>query len=166
MPFFQRSGRTQAIVDYVANGSRFKLIIPKENCKITFVLGGVRCPRAARGANEKADPFGAEALDFISRRCQQRDVEIEVETLDKTGGFIGTMWLNKTENVAALLLEEGLAQVHGYSADQSKHANQLYAAERTAKQERKNVSLDFRFPWLRLYLHSIADIVLWLIIAF
>ncbi|KAF9352123.1 hypothetical protein BGX34_000166 [Mortierella sp. NVP85] len=109
LPFFQRSGRTQAIVDYVANGSRFKLIIPKENCKITFVLGG------------------------------QRDVEIEVESLDKTGGFIGTMWLNKTENVAALLLEEGLAQVHGYSADQSKHANQLYAAERTAKQERKNI---------------------------
>ncbi|KAG0244854.1 hypothetical protein B0O80DRAFT_422479 [Mortierella sp. GBAus27b] len=139
LPFFQRSGRTSAIVDYVANGSRFKLIIPKENCKITFVLGGVQCPRAARNPGEKSEPFGAEALDLISRRCQQRDVEIEVENMDRAGGFIGTMWLNKTENVAALLLEEGLAGINGYSADQSKHANQLYAAERVAKQERKNI---------------------------
>ncbi|KAF9094118.1 hypothetical protein BGX23_002501 [Mortierella sp. AD031] len=139
LPFFQRGGRTQAIVEYVANGSRFKLIIPKENCKMTFVLGGVRCPRAARTPGEKAEPFGAEALDFISRRCQQREVEIEIESLDKTGGFIGSMWLNKTDNVAAALLEEGLASIHGYSADQSKHSGLLYSAERAAKQERKNL---------------------------
>ncbi|KAF8941218.1 hypothetical protein BGZ58_001022 [Dissophora ornata] len=139
LPFFQRGGRTHAVVEYVANGSRFKLIIPKENCKMTFVLGGVRCPRAARSAGEKSEPFGAEALDFVSRRCQQREVEIEVDSLDKTGGFIGTMWLNKTENVAAQLLDEGLATVHGYSADQSKYSSQLYAAERAAKQDRKNL---------------------------
>ncbi|KAG0060709.1 hypothetical protein BGZ90_003919 [Linnemannia elongata] len=139
LPFFQRGGRTQAIVEYVANGSRFKLIIPKENCKMTFVLGGVRCPRAAGRPGEKAEPFGAEALDFVARRCQQREVEIEIESLDKTGGFIGSMWLNKTENVAALLLEEGLASIHSYSADQSKHSGILYSAERAAKQERKNI---------------------------
>ncbi|KAF9183792.1 hypothetical protein BGZ51_003746 [Haplosporangium sp. Z 767] len=139
LPFFQRGGRTPAIVEYVANGSRFKLIIPKENCKMTFVLGGLRCPRVARNAGEKSEPFGAEALDFVSRRCQQREVEIEVESLDKTGGFIGTMWLNKTENVAALLLDEGLATIHSYSADQSKYSNQLYAAERAAKEDRKNM---------------------------
>ncbi|KAG0320347.1 hypothetical protein BGZ99_004559 [Dissophora globulifera] len=139
LPYLQRGGRTNAIVEYVANGSRFKLIIPKENCKMTFVLGGVRCPRAARSANEKSEPFGAEALDFISRRCQQREVEIEVDSLDKTGGFIGTMWLNKTENVASQLLEEGLATIHSYSAEQSKYSSQLYAAERAAKQERRNL---------------------------
>ncbi|KAF9928343.1 hypothetical protein FBU30_002424 [Linnemannia zychae] len=139
LPFFQRGGRTPAIVEYVANGSRFKLIIPKENCKMTFVLGGIRCPRAASRPGEKAESFGAEALDFVSRRCQQREVEIEVESLDKTGGFIGTMWLNKTDNVAAMLLEEGLATIHSYSADQSKHSGLLYSAERAAKQERKNI---------------------------
>ncbi|KAG0376239.1 hypothetical protein BGX24_008049 [Mortierella sp. AD032] len=139
LPFLQRGGRTQAIVEYVANGSRFKLIIPKENCKMTFVLGGVRCPRSAGRPGEKAEPFGAEALDFISRRCQQREVEIEVESLDKTGGFIGSMWLNKTDNVAALLLEDGLASIHSYSADQSKHSGVLYSAERSAKQDRKNI---------------------------
>ncbi|KAF9348004.1 hypothetical protein BGX26_000533 [Mortierella sp. AD094] len=139
LPHYQRGGRTQAIVEYVANGSRFRLIIPKESAKMTFVLGGIRCPRAARNPGEKSEPFGAEALDFVSRRCQQREVEIEVESLDKTGGFIGTMWLNKTENVAAQLLEEGLATIHSYSADQSKHSALLYSAERVAKQGRKNV---------------------------
>ncbi|KAG0237947.1 hypothetical protein BGW42_008047 [Actinomortierella wolfii] len=139
LPFFQRSGRTTAIVDYVASGSRFKLIIPKENCKLTFVLGGVKCPRAARSAGEKSEPFGNEALDFMTRRVQQREVEIEVDSLDKTGGFIGSMFLNKNDNVAVALLEEGLATIHSYSADQSKHANQLYAAERLAKTARKNI---------------------------
>ena len=108
---------------------------------MTFVLGGVRCPRAARTPTEKSEPYGVEALDFISRRCQQREVEIEIESLDKTGGFIGSMWLNKTDNVAALLLEEGLASIHSYSAEQSKHSSLLYAAEGAAKQDRKNVSL-------------------------
>ncbi|KAF9914354.1 hypothetical protein BX616_008467 [Lobosporangium transversale] len=138
LPFFQRGGRTSAIVEYVANGSRFKLIISKESCKLTFVLGGIHCPRAARNPGEKSEPFGAEALEFVSRRCQQREVEIEVDSIDKTGGFIGTMWINKNENVAALLLEEGLAEIHSYSADQSKHSALLYSAERKAKQERKN----------------------------
>ncbi|KAF9978105.1 hypothetical protein BGZ73_003677 [Actinomortierella ambigua] len=139
LPFFQRGGRTTAIVDYVASGSRFKLIIPKENCKLTFVLGGVKCPRAARSAAEKSEAYGNEALDFMTRRIQQREVEIEVDSLDKTGGFIGSMFLNKNDNVAVALLEEGLATIHSYSADQSKHANQLYAAERLAQTARKNI---------------------------
>ncbi|KAF9104700.1 hypothetical protein BGX27_009982 [Mortierella sp. AM989] len=139
LPHYQRGGRTQAIVEYVANGSRFKLIIPKESSKMTFVLGGVRCPRAARNPGEKSEPFGAEALEFVSRRCQQREVEIEVESLDKTGGFIGTMWLNKNENIAVQLLDEGLATINSYSADQSKYSASLYSAERAAKQSRKNV---------------------------
>lgn len=59
----------------------------------------------------------------------QRDVEIEVETVDKSGGFIGALWLNKNENAAVALTQEGLATVHGYSADTLPWAKQLYAAE-------------------------------------
>jgi staphylococcal nuclease domain-containing protein 1 len=47
----------------------------------------------------------------------QRDVEVEVETVDKSGGFIGTLYLNKTENAAISLAREGLASVHAYSAE-------------------------------------------------
>jgi len=59
----------------------------------------------------------------------QRDVEIEVETVDKSGGFIGTLWLNKNENAAVALVQEGLATVHSYSADTLSWSRQLYAAE-------------------------------------
>ena len=83
-------------VDFVASGSRFKLYLPKENTKITFVLAGqsrfsvssklatmcclflfigIRAPRTARNANEKSEPFGQESLKFASR-YMQRDVEI------------------------------------------------------------------------------------------
>lgn len=41
----QRAGQTKAIVDYVFNGSRFKLYVPTENCFVMFALANVRCPQ-------------------------------------------------------------------------------------------------------------------------
>ena len=98
-------------------------------------MPGVRAPRPARtGADrvtiiEKAEPCGQEALDFSVRKFMQRDVDIEFDSTDKTGGFIGTMYLNKTENVAVDLVREGLANVHSYSADSLSFSKQLYDAE-------------------------------------
>ncbi|CAG8525062.1 10315_t:CDS:10 [Gigaspora margarita] len=135
----QRYGRVPGIVDFVNNGSRFKIYIPKESYKLTFVLSGIRCPRPGRTPTDKSEPYAAEALEFATRKTLQRDVEIEVENVDKMGGFIGSLWLNKTENFATLLLQEGLAEVHSFSADQSSHSKELYAAEQIAKDEKKNI---------------------------
>lgn len=63
------------------------------------------------------------------RKYMQRDVEFEVETTDKSGGFIGALYLNKTENAAVELVREGLATVHSFSADNLSWARQLYDAE-------------------------------------
>lgn len=59
----------------------------------------------------------------------QRDVEFEVDTIDKSGGFIGSLYFNKTENVALALVKEGLATVHPFSAEGLSWARQLYDAE-------------------------------------
>jgi staphylococcal nuclease domain-containing protein 1 len=59
----------------------------------------------------------------------QRDVEIEIESVDKTGGFIGALYVNKTENAAISILQEGLATVHSYSTEALPWARQLYDAE-------------------------------------
>lgn len=59
----------------------------------------------------------------------QRDVEIEIETTDKSGGFIGALYLNKNENAAVTLVSEGLATVHSFSADTLSWSKQLYDAE-------------------------------------
>ncbi|KAL8843349.1 MAG: hypothetical protein Q9170_000207 [Blastenia crenularia] len=138
----QRQKKVPAVVDYVKSGSRFTVLIPRENGKLTFVLSGIRAPRSARNPNEKAEPFGQEAHDFANRRCLQRDVEIDVENIDKQGGFIGVLYINR-ENFAKLLLEEGYATVHAYSAEQSGHANELFAAEQKAKDARKGLWHDY-----------------------
>lgn len=138
----QRQKRVPAIVDYVKYGSRFIVLIPRESAKLTLVLSGIKAPRSARNPSEKAEPFGQEAHDFANRRCMQRDVEIDVESLDKMGGFIGTLYINR-ENFAKLLLEEGLATVHAYSAEQSGKSTELFAAEQKAKDARKGMWHDF-----------------------
>jgi len=138
LSFLQRQKRVPAVVDFVSSGSRFKVIIPRENVRLTLVLGGIRAPRTARNPTEESEPFGPEALEYASKRCMQRDVEIDVTDIDRVGGFIGTMYVNR-ENVAKGLVEEGLAAVHYYSAEKSGNANELLAAEKRAKEARKGL---------------------------
>ncbi|KAK7472782.1 hypothetical protein VKT23_000889 [Stygiomarasmius scandens] len=140
---FKRQGRIPALVDYVAAGSRFKIFLPKDNQTLTLVLGGIRAPRTARNASEKGEPFGTEALDFATRRYMQRDVEFEVDSMDKSGGFIGSLYLNKTENAAVALVREGLASVQPYSADNLSWAKQLYDAESEAKAAKRSIWQDY-----------------------
>lgn len=118
------------------------MLIPRENAKLTFVLSGIRAPRSARNANEKSEPFGQEAHDFANRRCLQRDVEIDVEATDKIGAFVGTLYSNR-ENFAKLLVEEGFATVHKYSAEQSEHGSELFAAEEKAKAAKRGIWKDY-----------------------
>ncbi|KAJ1304495.1 hypothetical protein OPQ81_005641 [Rhizoctonia solani] len=139
----KRQGRVPAIVDYVASGSRFKVLIPKENISLTLVLSGIRAPRTARNPSEKNEPYGLEALEFATRRYMQRDVEVDFEATDKTGGFIGALYLNKTENAAVTLVREGLATIHDYSAESLPWSRQLYDAEADAKANKRNIWHDF-----------------------
>ncbi|KAG8899320.1 hypothetical protein FRB99_006782 [Tulasnella sp. 403] len=87
-------------------------------------------------------------VDFVAagsrfKRYLQRDVEVQFENVDKAGGFIGSMYVNKTENVAVSLVREGLAYVHAYSAEGLSFSKQLFDAEEAAKAERKNIWKDY-----------------------
>jgi staphylococcal nuclease domain-containing protein 1 len=138
LTLLSRQRRVPAVVDFVKSASRFTVLIPRENAKITLVLSGIRAPRSARNESDQGEPFGKEAHEFANRRCQQRDVEIDVEDCDKVGGFIGTLYINR-ENFAKTLVEEGLASVHAYSAEKSGNANELFPAEQRAKDARKGL---------------------------
>lgn len=138
LTLLQRRKRVPAVVDFVKSGARFTVLIPRESSKITLVLGGIRAPRTARNASETSEPFGQEAYDLANRRCLQRDVEIDVDDIDKVGGFIGTLWVGR-ENFAKILLEEGFASVHTYSAEKSSHGRELIEAERRAKEARRGL---------------------------
>ncbi|KAI1275451.1 tudor domain-containing protein [Xylaria sp. FL0933] len=137
-----RQKKVPGIVDFCKAGSRFTILIPREGVKITMVLAGVRAPRAPRSAGEKGEPFGQEALDLANRRCNQRDCEIDVYDIDKVGGFIGDLYINR-ESFAKVLVEEGLAQVHKYSAEKAGNATELLAAEKKAKEGRKGLWHDW-----------------------
>lgn len=139
---FQRQKRVPAIVDFCKSGSRFTILVPRENVKFTMVLGGIRAPRAPRADGQGGEPFGLEGIDLANRRCNQRDCEVDIHDMDKVGGFIGALYINR-ENFAKVLLEEGLASVHAYSAEKSGNSAELFAAEKRAKEGRKNLWKDW-----------------------
>jgi staphylococcal nuclease domain-containing protein 1 len=146
LPYLLRSGRLDCIVEFVSSGSRLRVFSPKESCLITFLLGSINCPRGARigpggkliGDNE---PYSEEALHFTKSNLLQQDVQIEVESMDKAGGFIGNLFVKNEKggqsNFAELMVEQGLATVH-FAAEKSKYYNQLVAAEERAKKARLN----------------------------
>lgn len=138
----QRQKKVPAIVDFCKSGSRFTILIPRENVKLTMVLGGIRAPRAPRADGEGGEPFGKEALELANRRCNQRDCEVDIHDMDKVGGFIGDLFINR-ENFAKILVEEGLASVHAYSAEKSGNAAELFGAEKRAKEDRKGLFHDW-----------------------
>ena len=78
----------------------------------------------------------------------QRDVEIEIDAVDKSGGFIGALYLNKAENAAITLVREGLGSVHEFSAEGLPWAKQLYDAEVRATEYQRNPTL--HSPFFRL----------------
>ncbi|KAH9328340.1 hypothetical protein KI387_000448 [Taxus chinensis] len=132
LPFLQRTRRLSAIVDFVLNGHRFKLIIPKETCTIAFSFAGVRCP--GRG-----EQFADEAVAFMRRKILQRDVEVEVETVDRVGTYLGSLWESKT-NMAVALLEAGLAKLHpSFSVERTVDGHLLAQAEENARKQRLKV---------------------------
>lgn len=68
----------------------------------------------------------------------QRDVEVEFESTDKTGGYVGNLYYNKL-NVAVELVRAGLASVHAFSAEGLSTGKALMAAEEEAKSARRGV---------------------------
>ncbi|KAK7350749.1 hypothetical protein VNO77_09672 [Canavalia gladiata] len=132
LPFLHRSRRVPAVVEYVLSGHRFKLLIPKETCSIAFSFSGVRCP----GRDE---PYSDEAIALMRRKIMQRDVEIEVETVDRTGTFLGSLWESRT-NVAITLLEAGLAKLQtSFGSDRIPDFHLLEQAEQSAKRQKLKI---------------------------
>uniref|UniRef100_A0ABI7WUH7 Staphylococcal nuclease domain-containing protein n=2 Tax=Felinae TaxID=338152 RepID=A0ABI7WUH7_FELCA len=140
LPFLQRAGRSEAVVEYVFSGSRLKLYLPKETCLITFLLAGIECPRGARnlpGLVQEGEPFSEEATLFTKELVLQREVEVEVESMDKAGNFIGWLHIDGA-NLSVLLVEHSLSKVH-FTAERSSYYKSLLSAEEAAKQKKEKV---------------------------
>ncbi|CAB3411232.1 unnamed protein product [Caenorhabditis bovis] len=147
LPYLQKGGRVEGVVEFVAGGSRLRIYIPKETVLITFLLSGINCPKGARigpggVVNGISEPFAEEAAAFTRKLVLQREVQIEVETTDKSGNFVGYLFVSqdghKAANLSELLLEQGFATLH-FTAERSGHYNALLSAENRAKKAKKNI---------------------------
>uniref|UniRef100_A0A3B4DLF0 Staphylococcal nuclease domain-containing protein n=1 Tax=Pygocentrus nattereri TaxID=42514 RepID=A0A3B4DLF0_PYGNA len=138
LPFLQRAGRSEAVVEYVFSGSRLKLYMPKETCLITFLLAGIECPRGSRNIpGGVPEPFSEEATLFTKELVLQREVEVEVESMDKAGNFIG--WLHiEGVNLSVALVENSLSKVH-FTAERSAYYKTLQSAEEVARQRKDKI---------------------------
>merc|ERR1719242_874892 len=137
LPFLQRAGRMQAVVEFIASASRYRLYIPRETCVITFLLSGVSCPRGDRKMPtgfQEGEPFGNEATAFVKDQIMQKEVEIEVETMDKGGNFIGWCF-DGINNISVQLIEEGFASAF-VMGDRSNYGSQIQIAEDSAKRRK------------------------------
>ena len=84
------------------------------------------------------DPYGEEAAQFTKELLLQKEVEVEVENMDKGGNFIGWLFLDGVNHSVALV-ENGFAKVH-FTAERSPFYNQLCTVEAKAKAAKMNVS--------------------------
>uniref|UniRef100_A0A674NNH8 Staphylococcal nuclease domain-containing protein n=1 Tax=Takifugu rubripes TaxID=31033 RepID=A0A674NNH8_TAKRU len=140
LPFLQRAGRSEAVVEYVFSGSRLKLYLPKETCLITFLLAGIECPRSSRNTpvgTQVAEPFSNEAMLFTKELVLQREVEVEVESMDKAGNFIGWLHIDGV-NLSVALVENALSKVH-FTAERSSYYKTLVSAEEGCRQRKEKV---------------------------
>lgn len=145
------------IVDYVFNGGRLKLLIPSLNVKLTFNLSGVSCGRTGKQKKkEETDLLGEEALAFTRAAVLQKNVEVLVESVDKGGNFIGTIFFRSTfeaigkasgrENLAILLLRQGLAITNPVGIRYAKFAEFLVKEEDEARESKSGLWLTYVAP--------------------
>ena len=155
LPFLQRAGRCHGVVEYVVAGHRFKIAIPKEGAVVSFALAGTRCPQPPRQGEAPADRGAAAdagaSLAFARRHCMQRDVEIEVDAVDKAGTFLGNLYLgHPTEGgsqkveLGEWLLREGLGSLHpSYRPETHANGARLTQAMDAAKRARVGLWRDW-----------------------
>lgn len=167
LPYVQRSSRVEGVVEFISSGSRMRVYIPKETCIITFLLGGINCPKSARhgpggvvtGVDE---PFAQEAANFTRRLILQHEVQIQVEGLDKMGNFIGYLFVpnpqGKAQNLSEVLLEQGLATLH-FTAEKSSYYTTMQAAEQRAKAAKRNIWANYEEKPVEVEADTHEDVV-------
>nr|XP_027199020.1 staphylococcal nuclease domain-containing protein 1-like [Dermatophagoides pteronyssinus] len=134
-PFLTRSTgiRRDAVIEYVfPSSTKLKVYIPKESCLVNLVLSGVNTPRPN-------DPMLADAVQHVRLRVLQRDVQVEIETVDKIGNYIGSVYYEKNNNLALDLVRNGLLSVREYNKNM-----ELNNAEKEAKTARRGIWKDYK----------------------
>lgn len=142
-PSLQRAGRVTGIVEHVMNGARYRVFIPKETAVVTVALAGLSCPRPGR-QDQPDEPGCHEAIAYVRRRILQHEVELRIESSDKSGCMIGHVYIGN-ENIAEALVGAGLSKLH-FTADRYANYNTMASLEESAMKQRLGVWADYKEP--------------------
>ncbi len=144
LPHLQRAGALRGVVEHVAGGSRLRVHVPAQSATLAFSPAGVRAPaRGGGAAGAPAEPLGAEALAFTRGLALQREVELEVETVDRAGTFLGRLRVlggARPVDLGEALLRAGLGRLHAaFDPARAAGGAELAAAEAAARAARAGV---------------------------
>ena len=141
-----RAGTLKAVVDYVFNGARFKLLIPSENCYIVFSPDFLRCPQPSPNPGSRqakaAEPFGDTAKRHARLTVLQRTVEIVCSGVTMGGVITGSMHVGQggqRRDYSLELVGAGLASVDQRKIDYGEAPKHLVDAQETARQNRVGI---------------------------
>lgn len=153
----QRGGARKGIVEYVTSASRYRVYLTSESMLITLALRAVRCPQSTRKTygpdgsireEVPGEPHGDEAADFARERFMQREVEVEVMSVDRVGAFLGNMVVvspsGERTDVSELLLSTGHGFIHeSFDASRDRGGSRYAALEREARDSKKGLWVDY-----------------------
>lgn len=125
--------RRESVVEFVfPSSTKLKVYIPKDNCLVNLILSGVNTPKFN-------DPILPEAVNFARLKVLQHDVHTEIETVDKAGNYIGSLYYDKGNNLALDLVRQGYLSVREYNKNP-----ELNSAQKEAQTGRRGIWKDFK----------------------
>ena len=112
------------IVEDILGGNRFAILVPSKHIMIRAAVNGL-LPLSPN------DRLGKEAIAFCANHFSNREMKFEVVDVDRNGGFIANIKLASPpySDVAELLLEEGLAELHRRTSTLIQNREVLEAAQ-------------------------------------
>ena len=134
--------KVNAIVERVFAGDRMLirlLLSPIQHIQTLVIVAGIRAPSTSRtnptdGKVQPAEPFGAEAQQFVDFRLLQRAVTVEVLGLTPQNVLVCSV-IHPNGSIAEFVLKAGLAQcMDTHSTLLGSKMSALRQAERHAKE--------------------------------
>lgn len=132
----ERKPRVPAVIEHVLSAGRLRVSIPSERCTGVAVLTGVKTPR-------NSEPGAEEALKYVFTEWNQRDVQLTITGVDKTGAFSAQVFQNQ-RSLNLDLVANGLGSVHGSANGDLRKL--LDEAEADAQTERLGIWKDYTEP--------------------
>lgn len=146
--FEQWKGKSlESIVERVLSGDRMFVrlfLSPTKHLQTLILVAGIRAPATKRtntsdGKEQPAEPFGAEALQFVETRLLQRNVKVEVQGVSPQNQLICIV-KHPNGSIAEFILKAGLARcTDHHSTLLGSDMTTLRRAEKQAKDDKLGV---------------------------